>query len=123
MNKIKVIDYRTKFKKHYGIDFSDEYDVHHIDLNHDNDDIDNLMILPKELHSQYHICVLTTAFLGAGGSARTIDCKIHGNAANSFSYGLDQMRRLLDILYECSIWYDYKLFLDGKIPNIHGIKL
>ena len=46
--------YRTVFKKHYGIDFSREYDIHHIDLNHNKNDINNLMLLPKELHSEYH---------------------------------------------------------------------
>ena len=123
MNKIYSIDYRKKFKNHYNIDFSNYYEIHHIDMNHENNDIDNLMILPKELHEEYHKLVLTTAFLGNGGSTRTIPVRIHGNQANSYSYGLDSMRRLLDVLYECSIWYDFKQYLDGKIPNIHGITL
>lgn len=28
------MNYREKFRKHYNINFSNEYDIHHIDLNH-----------------------------------------------------------------------------------------
>lgn len=50
----KNIDYRKYFKEYYGIDFSSKYDIHHIDLNHNNNSIKNLMILPKDLHHKYH---------------------------------------------------------------------
>lgn len=33
---------------------SNEYDVHHIDLNHDNNDFDNLVLVPKRLHRKFH---------------------------------------------------------------------
>lgn len=47
-------NYRTKYKKYYGIDFDKSYAVHHIDGNRENNDIDNLLLLPNNLHSQYH---------------------------------------------------------------------
>lgn len=45
---------RAKYKRFYGIDFGDEYDIHHIDLDKSNNDIENLLLLPKELHKEYH---------------------------------------------------------------------
>ncbi len=52
MNKLK--DYRLKYKRYYGIDFGDNYVIHHIDLNHNNNNIKNLDIqtyqnIPNEL--------------------------------------------------------------------------
>lgn len=31
--------------------------------------------------------------------------------------------KFLSILSECSKWYDYKLYLDGVMPNVHSIVL
>lgn len=34
-----------------------DFDVHHIDLNHENNDIKNLVAIPKTLHQKFHKCV------------------------------------------------------------------
>lgn len=34
-----------------------EFDVHHIDLNHKNNDITNLIAIPKVLHQNFHKCI------------------------------------------------------------------
>lgn len=47
-------NYREKYKRHYGIDFGKEYHVHHIDGDRSNNDIDNLILLPSELHRMLH---------------------------------------------------------------------
>lgn len=47
---LELKDYREKFKRYYGLSFSKDYHIHHIDLDHSNNDIENLMIVPKELH-------------------------------------------------------------------------
>ena len=49
-------DYISIYKDATGIDFdSSNYEVHHIDEDRSNNDIENLVLLPKELHSKYHI--------------------------------------------------------------------
>lgn len=48
------MNYRRLYEKHYGIKIPPEYDVHHIDFNHDNDEIENLILLPKKLHQRLH---------------------------------------------------------------------
>lgn len=50
-------NYRLKYKRYYGIEFGKEFDIHHIDFNHLNNDINNLLLLPKELHSKYHLLI------------------------------------------------------------------
>ena len=56
--------YRKYFQDYYGIKLNKNYDIHHIDLNHENNQISNLMILPKKLHNKYHILINSTNFTG-----------------------------------------------------------
>lgn len=114
------MNYRVIFEKHYKLFVPNKYDIHHIDLDHTNDDISNLMILPKELHLKYHTCM--NAIVG-DGTVKKFDAKICGNMANANGYTLELIKRLIDTLEECNKWYDYKLYLDDKISNIHGIRL
>ena len=48
------MNYRKLYKDYYGIDFDDYFEVHHIDRNRENNNIDNLLLLPSELHRQFH---------------------------------------------------------------------
>ena len=111
-----MADYNVKFKQHYDVNFSKEFVIHHIDGNHSNDDIDNLMILPRALHSKYHVL------------KRIIDnnrlpTTINGNSVNNRTMLLDYYERFIEVLKECNKWHDFKLYLDGKLPNIHGLVL
>ncbi len=114
------MNYRTFFKKHYGIDFSDDYDVHHIDLNHNNNDINNLMVMPKKLHNKYHICLTA---MGGNDLIKSFDARIYGSALNSNNYNIEMLQHLIESLKECNKWYDYKMYLDGIIDNIHNIDI
>lgn len=118
----KIKDYRREFKKYYNLELSEEYDVYHIDLNHENNDMNNLMILPKILHIKYH-SLLNDLRISKPIKTITLDLKIHGNQINLNSYNLQIIKDLISVLDECAKWYDYKLYLDGKLNNIHGIKL
>lgn len=116
--KNDVKNYRTKFKRYYNIDFSSDYAIHHIDLNHDNNDINNLMILPRSLHQQYHYYVNGTEKTGQK-YVRGINVIIRNHC---HTYDLIAMEQLINVMYECSIWADYKKYLDGEMPNVHNIK-
>lgn len=48
------MDYRKKYKDCFKIQFGKEYDIHHIDFNHENNDIENLLLLPNDLHQRLH---------------------------------------------------------------------
>lgn len=115
-------NYRKYFKDYYGINFSEDYDIHHIDLNHDNNDINNLMLLPKVLHSKYHMLLNLTMSV-CDTFTKTFNSKIHSNAICGDNYNLNACKQLIEILEECNKWYDYKLFLNKEIPNIHNIEV
>ena len=116
------MNYRKKFKEYYGIEFSSDFEVHHIDLNRENNDISNLMILPKKLHHQYHMYLNGTAKANDDVFKRSFSAKIHSNEAG-VSYEQIMFEGLIETLKECAKWADYKMYLDGKLPNIHNIAL
>ena len=108
--------YNKIFKRHYNINFGKEYVIHHIDGNHSNDEISNLLLLPRWLHSKYHI-------LKAVIDNHPLATTISGNQANQGNYYLGYYKRFIAVLEECNKWYDFKMYLDGNLPNIHGIEI
>lgn len=110
------MNYRALYKKHYNIQFGREYDVHHIDGNRENNSIDNLVLLPSKLHHQYH-------FSKSIVESVPLCTRIKGSIHQSNNYYYDCLSRFLSILRECNKWYDYKMFLDGVIPNVHNIEI
>ena len=111
-----MANYRTSYKKYFGIEFGREYAVHHIDGNRENNDISNLVLLPTKLHSKYH-------FLKSIIEQQSLPTQIRGNGIHGQLYYLDCLERFLETLKECNKWYDFKMYLSGCIPNIHGIEL
>lgn len=104
INKLK--DYRLKYKRYYGIDFNSDYVIHHIDLNHNNNDIDNLILLPKELHERYHFYL---SFFGSYDGIINFNAKINVNFEGGHSYHL---LKLCETLEEIKKWKNYKLQLE-----------
>ena len=111
-----MANYRKMYKQYYGIDFGREYHVHHIDCNHENDAIGNLVLLPAKLHNRYH-------FQKRIIESQNLPTLISDNALHGQSYYLTCLEEFIETLKECNKWYDYKMYLDGKIQNIHGIEL
>lgn len=110
INKLK--NYRIKYKRYYEIDFSNEYEIHHIDLDHTNNDISNLLLLPKELHRKYHYYLNVTAHpLREEKIERTINITL-----NDFDpyYNIDEIKKLIEVINECQKWIAYKNQLEYK---------
>lgn len=48
-------DYRKIYADYYGIKWDSKlFEVHHIDRDRENNDINNLVLVPKKLHREYH---------------------------------------------------------------------
>ena len=111
-----MTDYRSMYKKYFNIDFGKDFEVHHIDFNRANNDINNLVLLPKKLHKRCH-------FYYGRIYNRTFDFSITTTLNRGNDYLYHEIDEFLNILYECNQWYDYKRYLMGQIPNIHNIKI
>lgn len=88
----------------------DDFNVHHIDHNHYNDDITNLVLLPCDLHKEYHRL-----------RNLVINCEIpntmYGNFVNKSEYDATIISEYLDVLKRCSIWIDAKTRCDMFIQR------
>lgn len=98
--------YKRLYKEYYGINFDGNFDIHHINGDCEDNNIANLVLLPKELHRIYHKveyeCFSNTPTTwGLFTSLRTCD----ENAEN--------LAKLNQLFY----WYDLKLQADEEIMS------
>lgn len=103
-------DYRRLYKKYYGINIGPNMTIHHIDGNHDNNDISNLLMLPRELHAAYHYYLDKAWLIGKGSFS--IDPKLSGSIA--LSYNNQILRGLVETMEKCEEWVRFKEQLDAK---------
>lgn len=115
------MNYRKKFKEYYNIELSSEYDIHHINLNHNDDDISNLMILPKKLHQEYHNALADYSMFENGFI--TVILGFTDGAGTYNDNAIKTIKKFYEVYLECQKWKDYKKFLDGEIPNIHNLEV
>ena len=50
---MKKINYRKLYINNIG-EIPKDWDIHHIDFNHDNNSLNNLMAVPKKVHTVIH---------------------------------------------------------------------
>lgn len=48
------MSYIKKYEQHHNVKIEKDWDVHHIDADRSNNDIENLIALPKEFHNVLH---------------------------------------------------------------------
>ena len=104
-------NYRQKYKNYYGINFDNNFVVHHLDGNRENNNINNLLLLPKRLHNSYHFHkdIITSI---------PIPTQICGNSLHNQIYYLNALNKFLNIIEQCNEWYDFKMYLEGEFPYI-----
>ncbi len=111
INKIK--NYRTKYKRYYNIDFDNNFVIHHLDFDRNNNEISNLLLLPKELHQRYHFYLQHMDNMNWKSGTLKINTRID---KRRFDYFADEtLIGFLETLRECGKWLAYKERLDfGK---------
>ena len=102
-------NYRLKYKRYYGIEFDSNHDIHHIDGNHKNNDISNLLLLPKDLHQKYHELTLKLHYVG-DLSKLTI-------SKLTVWYTADLLTELCEVLKNIRFWIARQEFLQLSIKE------
>lgn len=116
------IDYRKLYKEKLNIEFDNSYEIHHLDLNHQNNSFDNLLLLPKSLHQEYHKALDEIKPINNDSLIFRITSILDiGNGYNH--YAINKLLKFVEVYSKCQKLADYKNFLEGKIPNIHGIDI
>ena len=73
---------RRIYCNHYQVEDDRSFDIHHIDFNHENDDISNLVMIPRELHRKYHEIINELGGIHKGGVVH-VDAMLHTGVSNS----------------------------------------
>ena len=101
-------NYRQFYKDYYGVEFGSDMAVHHIDFDRTNNDISNLLLMPKALHAKYHFCVNALGGNGCGIIDGNMKIRIDGYA----EYKASMLHHLADAIVEIQEWVNRKNNLD-----------
>lgn len=104
-------NYRLKYKRYYGIEFDKSYEIHHIDFNKQNNDIDNLLLLPKELHNKYHYYLQVLDLLNWKKGKLELNLKISQFGLLTYVSN-DAIIEFVKVYNECQKWLAYKQRLE-----------
>lgn len=111
LNDLK--NYRLKYKLYYGIEFDRGYVVHHIDLNRENNDISNLLLLPTQLHTEYH--TKRSALELEINNGLILD--LSRGSYCFFDHQFNRIREFADTMEKIAEWVVYKELADMGYEN------
>lgn len=95
------MDYRKFYEKEVCI-IPKNFIIHHLDFDRKNNNLSNLLMLPKELHNRYHFYknLLENQF------------EMFAITESDFIYNVkkytDLVKKMEVVLIECSYWQTYK---------------
>ena len=98
-------DYKKLYSQYFGITWdTSKYQIHHIDGNHNNNEIDNLILLPVKLHQDLHsaLCTLFPPDVSAGQAVQNY-MHAHLNGFSDWFIGV-ALQQLIDAVYACEYW-------------------
>lgn len=103
MKKVTRHNYRQYYKEYYGIEFGKEYSVHHIDMNRDNNDISNLLLLPRFIHNKLHL--MYNSYKNSHNKFTDISSLFDSNFSD---HDVVCAKMYLETVYLARKWYIYK---------------
>lgn len=116
MDEIK--NYRKLYENKLHIKIPKTYEIHHIDFDRKNNNIMNLVALPKKLHNKYH--TLLRRYEGLRYKVQTkLQSGIEpGIAVNEYIKlnDLKIIEEFIDVWYECQHYVLYRDQLLGILP-------
>ena len=115
VRKVTKRNHRQYYKEYYGIDFGEDMDVHHLDFNRDNNCIDNLLLIPKEIHNKFHLCSNSVSGIKNYYNPQKL---ILGSSGSS--YEVQMIKCYFDAIEKMEKWnsfkyYNYKTCGDNRI--------
>ena len=113
-------NYRKQYEKLCKIKIPKGYEIHHINLNHEDNKIENLVMLPRKLHQEYHELIRNIEYFN-NIEIRLKSIIDSGNKSNEFK--IEQLNKLLKVYEECCKYVCYRDYLRGIIPNIYEIEV
>lgn len=109
---VKKLDYRQYYKDYYNVDFGDDYVVHHMDFDDDNNDIYNLLMLPKKLYRRYMFYLNSLGATKGSKGIAEIDLKIEIQAGSIPTTKYKMIEGFCKTMEEINYWVGVKSNLD-----------
>jgi len=98
------MNYRKYYSDYYGIKIDSSYAIHHIDFDRNNNNINNLLLLPRKLHSKYHLLINSLTYQKSEIYHGFFDMK----ASNINKYSLEVAKSIPKTLTELFKWINAK---------------
>jgi len=98
--------YRKIYEEFYNIKIPNGYEIHHIDFNHSNNDIKNLVMLPKELHKDLHYYY--NEFERSKQNYTLEDITVFSGEVNSKSFFMFNLINYCEVLKKCVFWMNQR---------------
>lgn len=123
-----MVNYKRIYEKAFGIQWDRTlYEIHHVDRNRENNEIGNLLLIPKEIHREIHQieCALLGQWRGIDSVAGLMseiehECCCGGSPLGSGSW--DYLNLKNDIMFWSMLKSQrYRNGFSGKLLNMTGI--
>ena len=94
------IGYKKDYEEYYGMRIPNDWEVHHINYNHTDNSLDNLIALPADLHKQLHVTY--AKFLQSKLSFKLSDIHLHSGKTNNYSYFMEALADYVNAVETCT---------------------
>lgn len=112
-------NYRKIYESQCNIKIPKGYVIHHIDFDRTNNNIRNLVMIPSDLHKEYHELKNLMSIVDIHLELTSLLDR--GNGINT--YALFNIEKFVKTYEECCKYVDYRDYLLGLLPNIHRMNI
>lgn len=122
---------KSNYTKYYAEYFKIEwdkkmYEVHHIDQNRENNNIDNLILLPKKLHRELHAVLnfnIRTCFIEPDSFSGQVERYMWDVLNGNGNWIIDvALANLMDVMLKCREWGFLKNMHYNAFPAMGSVK-
>lgn len=98
--------YRQDYEKYYNTKVDGSWEVHHIDYNHDNNDMSNLVAIPDWLHHRLHLAYFRFEQLQSDFTFS--DIKLHSGVLCSHTEFMSALADYVNVVNECTAYMNMR---------------
>ena len=109
------MDYRKIYESETKTKIPKGFDVHHLDFNRDNNDISNLVALPRDLHAKFH-----TTYNELYMPNKSDMIPVNSFQTGFIHFCLNTITEYEKVYADVIEWITYRDFLMGILPNIYN---